>query len=246
MANYLERVASSAARRAAVAKPPVSGPPVLPPAGRDFFAADPFAIDEEQFVEALETPEISSESKEESENAATQNETLGVPVELKSKVRPAQERLSSEMPFTVQVPRTLRPGATPKVPPPIAQAEPPREQTPPRAAVTVGPEEVTVEPAPVVDQVQSSVKEPIIAEAETTTPLTPRPKPPVANREEQRRAPLPVHTATAPPDTTPIPRVDRMDAPAKYSAEPSPPPALPPVPLPFSRASRIDRPAPDS
>ena len=56
MANYLERVASSAGRRAAIAKPPTSGPPVLP-AGRDFSnaPADPFASDEEQFVESLET-----------------------------------------------------------------------------------------------------------------------------------------------------------------------------------------------
>ena len=56
MANYLERVASSAGRRAAIAKPPVSGPPVLP-VGRDFSIAPEaaFASDEDQFLEILET-----------------------------------------------------------------------------------------------------------------------------------------------------------------------------------------------
>jgi hypothetical protein len=246
MANYLQRVAASAGRRAAVAKPPVSGPPVLP-AGRDFAMgpAGSFAMPEEQFVETLQTgtparteqraempaaPKLETASKP---NAAS-HETLAAPVEPKPRPRPAQERLSSESPFTVQVPRTLRPSATPNVPP-IPASEPPRERPRVRASTTVRPEEFTRgdAPAPPVHRVDSDVKESTISEADIPA-LPKRPTPPVANIEEQHQAPEPVHTETASSDTTPIPRVDRVDGPARFpahAAEPSPPPA-PPVHLP--------------
>jgi len=48
-----------------------------------------------------------------------------------------------------------------------------------------------------------------------------QPKPRVADPVQ---APVPVHTEATLPDAAPIPRVN---APPKYSAEPSPPPALP-------------------
>ena len=247
MANYLERVASSAGRRAAVAKPPTSGPPVLP-AGRDFSItpADPFVSDEEQFLETLEThaparteerakfpsaPKV--EGPRESKTAATQNESLATPIEPKPKPRPTQERLSSESPFTVHLPRTLRPSATPRVPPTPAE-EPPRE----RASTTFGPEEFTVEtePVPIVrstDSVVNEIKEP--AEADTAV-LSEPPKPRVADRKEEHQAPVPVRAEAANSDAMPVPRVDRVDGPARFAlqpAEPSPPPAspvhLPPV-----------------
>ena len=256
MANYLERVASSAGRRAAVAKPPASGPPVLPP-GRDISiaAVDPFAGDEEQFVETIETrtplrteervefPAAAKvESPKERKTAATQNETLTAAVEPQPKPRPVQERLSSDSPFTVSVPRTLRPGVTPKVPP-MAE-EQPREPQPPRASTTVGPEEFTIagEPAPVVrstEPVVNEISEPVAAEADTTG-FTPQPKQVVGNRADEHQAP--VRTEAALTDAAPAPRVDRVDGPARFAlqpAEPSPPPAspvhLPPVAASTSR-----------
>ncbi len=240
MANYLERVASSAGRRAAVAKPPTSGPPVLP-AGRDFSIApaDPFASDEEQFVEAVEThaparteprAEIASAPKSEiSEEATAPQVTTSVaPHEPKPNPRPPLERLSSEPPFTVHVPRTLRPSVAPQVPQDPAD-RPLREQTKTRESTTVGPVESTIgeEPTPIVHSTESDVSEinqSVTAQANTTE-LTPQPKPSVA---ETTRKHQPVHTETTLlPDTTPIPRVDRVDGPPKYSAEPSPPPAMP-------------------
>ena len=233
MANYLQRVASSAGRRAAVAKPPVSGPPLLP-AGRDFAIglADPFAADEEQVVETLQTgtpartegrAEIPSAPKVQTARASTaaSHETLAAPIEPKPRPRPAQERLGSESPFTVQVPRTLRPSATPNVPPTPA-SEPPRVH----ASTTVGPEEFTVgeEPAPHVHRADSDVKEADTAEAD----ITAQPKVPVASQEKEYQGP--VHTETARTDTAPIPRVDRADGPPRHpmhTAEPSPPPATP-------------------
>ena len=237
MANYLERVASSAGRRAAIAKPPASGPPVLP-AGRDFSIApgDPFASDAEQFVETSETlapvrtaeraaipsaPKV--EVAPESKATATSNETLDTPVEPEPKPRTSVERLSSESPFTVRLPRTLRPSATPPVPPTTA-VEPPAPQPRVRASTTVGPQEFTIEaePAPLVHPADSNVnKAKEQAEAE---PITTGPTPRVAASVEEHQAPVKPRTE---PDTTPIPRVDRVDGPARQSAEPSPPTALP-------------------
>src|SRR3954463_7541010 len=109
MPNYLERVASSAGRRAAIARPPNSGPPVLP-ASRDFSLAveDPFASEPDQFLDPLETPapaqsaEIATPKLEVTEETRTTPPqaqkpfTSGVP-----KPHPPQEPLSSESPFTV-------------------------------------------------------------------------------------------------------------------------------------------------
>src|SRR6185436_8309403 len=211
MANYLERVASSASRRAAIAKPPVSGPPVLP-AGRDFSIApaDSFVIDEEQFVEpqgtrAPERDEIPSTPKVVRESTATQNETRAAHVEPRPKPRPTHERLSSESPFTLQMPRTLRPINAADIPP-TTPNEPPRERPRVRTSTTVVPEEFTIGEEP--------------AEPDTIA-LTPRPK--LADREEERRIPRPVHT-----EATPIPRVDHVKEPARTTvqpAEPSPPSA---------------------
>ena len=230
MANYLERVASSAGRRAAIAKPPVSGPPVLP-AGRDFSIApaDSFVIDEEQFVEpqgtrAPERDEIPSTPKVVRESTATQNETRAAHVEPRPKPRPTHERLSSESPFTLQVPRTLRPINAADIPP-TTPNEPPRERPRVRASTTVGPQEFTIgeEPAPLVHSSDAVVNEIEETAEPDTIALTPRPK--LADREEERRIPRPVHT-----EATPIPRVDHVKEPARTKvqlAEPSPPSALP-------------------
>ena len=257
MANYLERVASSAGRRAAIAKPPTSGPPVLP-AGRDFpiAPADPFASDEEQFVESLETlapartkerTEIPSapkvEDAGESKTIATRNETLAAPVEPEPKPRTSVERLSSEAPFTVHVPRTLRPGIAPNVPPPSAASEQPRERPRVRASTTIKPEEFTIgeQPVPLVrsdDSDVSETKESVTAEADTPARPTPR----VTAHVEEHQAPVPVRTEATLSDITPMPRVDRVDGPAKHSTEPSPPPAVP-VQLPpvVNNAARQDQ-----
>jgi hypothetical protein len=223
MANYLERIASSAGRRAAIAKPPLSGPPVLP-AGRDFAVAPEavFASDEDQFVETLETHAparteehavVPATAKFEArpKTTAPHNETLAAPVEPKPQPRPTHKHLSSESPFTVQVPRTLRPITTANV----AKAdEPPREQPHVIASTTVGPEQFTIneEPAPIVHSANTDV-------ATESADMPARPKPPVADPTRAPRA-----AEATPPNTAPIPR---MDAPPRYSTEPSPPPAMP-------------------
>ena len=147
MANYLERVASSAGRRAAIAKPPNSGPPVLP-AGRDFSIApaDQFASDEEQLVETLETVaparteervDTPSTPKPRVADTATQDEPVSAAVQPQPRPSTSVERLSSESPFTVHVPRTLRPSVTAKVPT-TTTSEQPHEQTRARAPANVG------------------------------------------------------------------------------------------------------------
>jgi hypothetical protein len=239
MANYLERVASSAGRRAAGAKPPVSGPPVLP-AGRDFSItpADPLASDEEQFVESLETlapartgkrAEIPSTQKidaaEESRTPATPDATVATPVEPEPKPRTSVERLSSESPFTVRLPRTLRPSATPPVMPTTAD-EPPRERPRVRASTTVGPEEITIGEQP-VPRVRSGDSDVSRTEEPTEADTPARPTPRVTAHVGEQQAPVPVHTEATLSGITPIPRVDHVDGPVRHSTEPSPPPALP-------------------
>ncbi len=217
MANYLERVASSAGRRTTTARPPNSGPPLLP-AGRDFSLAveDPFASDGDQFLEPFETsaPAVSAEITspkrgitDESENIPTQapkSVSSAVP-----KTPPPQERLSREAPFTVSVPRTLRPISTVNVPPTVPN-EPPHER--PRVQ----------EPQPLVPSSVSDVKEvvqSVTSEADTPTPT-------VAGPTEEHQAPLPTTVASS--EATPIPRVERVDQPrGLVVAEPSPPSALP-------------------
>jgi len=234
MANYLERVASSAGRRAAIAKPPNSGPPVLP-AGRDFSIApaDPFASDEEQLVETLETVaparteervDTPSAPKPRVADTATQDEPVSAAVQPQPRPSTSVERLSSESPFTVHVPRTLRTSVAAKVPT-TTTSEQPHEQTRARATANVGAEEIIIETKP-ADSQTNEVK--VTAETDRTS-LTPRPR--ITERVEQHQTS--VRTEAALTETTPAPRVDRVDGPARYSAEPSPPPAspvhLPPV-----------------
>lgn len=201
MPNYLERVASSAGRRAAIARPPNSGPPVLP-SGRDLSPAtdDPFASDQDQFLESFEAPapapapsaEIATpnlEVTEESRTTPTQaakSVSSAVP-----KTRPLQERLSSESPLTVTLPRTLRPITSSKAPAPVP-SEPPRERP----------------PAPIVQSTTyvTEVKQSVITEADIAQP---QPIVTEITEEQQPPAPRPIHTEIA--DTTPIPRVDRIE-----------------------------------
>ena len=225
MPNYLERVASSASRRAAIAKPPVSGPPVLP-LSRDFSIAS----DEQQFSETLETsaPDLAStpQPQAKEETRTTRDATLVAPLEPKPQPRLSHERLSTDSPFTVHVPRTLRPLSTSNVPTPPAD-EPPRV----RASTTIRREELTInkEPAPVVHSA-----DPDVTTESATTPAQSNPS--VA---DQAQSPVTVHTEAAAPVVVPIPRVD---VPPRYSTEPSPPPAMP-VHLPpaTSNATRQDQ-----
>ena len=231
MANYLERVASSAGRRAAIAKPPVSGPPVLP-AGRDFSSAPEasFASDEEQFLETLETSTpartgeltaiTSTPRPQADEETTTPDATLAAPVEPKPRPSPTHERLRSDSPFTVHIPRTLRPITTANIPTPPVD-EPPRV----RASTAAGPEEFTTnkQPTPVVHS----------ANTETTTADMP------AKSLVADQAPAPVRTEAM----LPVAPILRVDAPPSYSTEPSPPPATP-VHLPppaTSNATRQDQ-----
>lgn len=217
MANYLERVASSAGRRAAIAKPPNSGPPVLP-AGRDFSPAaeDPFASDQDQFLAPARAGEIAStpnlEIGEESKTTPSQD-----PKSMASAVpkpRPLQERLSNESPFTVSLPRTLRPITTGNVPS-LVPSEPLRA----RSSKTVKSESrIEQEPVPIVRSTDSHVKEgeeSVITEVRST----------VADSTDEHQGPVPQTIAT---EIRPIPRVAQSDGLSRQTvAEPSPPPALP-------------------
>lgn len=245
MANYLERVASSAGRRAAIAKPPSSGPPLLPGA-LPVPAEGLFPSDVEQPLEAS-----SHERREPSrpEERAEIKPPLPVEVPLTSrttepredvhppepKPRATQESLSSEPPFTVHLPKTLRPVGASKVPPPVAP-----EQPPPRAPLPASTEAGPISP---VSEVTHS------AEVDTTAPPV-ETKAPDADRgpEDQlvrqppvRQPPLrqppatPIKTEAPISETLPAPRVQHDDGPQPHSdrVEPAPrassPVHLPPV-----------------
>ena len=222
MANYLERVASSAGRRAAIARPPNSGPPVLPP-GRDLSPSidDPFASDQDQPLEPFETPaparsaEIASpkpEITEESRTTPTQEPKKSVSSAL-PETRPLQERLSIEAPIPISVPRTLRPTSNPSVP----------------HATPTEPSPIKQGPASIIHSTDLEIKE--VNHFITTEPDSVQPTPIVTEVPEKDQA-LPTPRAIEVPDTTPIPRVDRIDGPPRVVvAEPSPLPA-PPVHVP--------------
>lgn len=213
MANYLERVASSAGRRATMARPPNSGPPVLPP-GKDLSLAaeNPFASDQDQFLDPLETPtpaparsaEIASPKREVTEESRTtprqdpkKSVSSAVP-----ETRPPHERLTTEPPLAVTVPRTLRPISTPNVPP------------------------IKQEPASIIHSTDLETKE--VNRFITTEPESIQPTPTVTEVPEKDQAPLPAPRAIEVSDITPIPRVDRVDGPGRQPvAEPSPPPVSP-------------------
>jgi hypothetical protein len=227
MANYLERVAASASRRAAVAKPPNSGPPVLP-AGRDFSLAveEPFASDQDQFFEPLETqatarveqhaeiPPTPKVEVAEQPQTTARNATAAPPMEPEPKPRPSNQRSSTDSPFTVSVPRTLRPISAANVP-----NEPPRERSRLRTSTTFAPQEFEPreEPTPIVPSASADV--------EQVTDEAAPPNPPLADRTEEHQAPTPRPEAAV-SDTSPAPRVEvRLDGPVKH-AEPAAPSAL--------------------
>jgi len=188
------------------------------PAGRDFSLAaeDPFTGEQDQFLEPFETPaparsaEIASPKQKITEESNTTT-TTQVPKSASSavpKTRPSQERLSSEAPFTVSVPRTLRPSSTPNVPPAI-----PNEPSP-----------IKQEPASIIHSTDLEIKE--VNHFITTEPESVQPTPTVTEVPEKHQAPLPRVIEVS--DTTPIPRVDRVDGPSRLTiAEPSPPSPLP-------------------
>jgi len=226
MANYLERVAASAGRRATSARPPNSGPPVLP-ASRDFAPAveDPFASDQDQFLEPLETsaparPEESAEIASPKRAVAEESKTITpqVPKSASSAVPkthpPSHERLSSDAPFTVTVPRTLRPTSTAHTP----------------STTLTEPSTTKEEPAPIIPPTDVEAKE--VNQSVVTETATVLPKPTVTAIPEEHQALIPTPRAIDVSETMPIPRVDHVDGPPRPSprpavAEPSPPLAAP-------------------
>src|SRR5215217_3635331 len=234
MANYLQRVASSAARRAAIAKPPASGPPLLP-GGKDVSMPTEglFPSDTEQFPGASthdeperrelsqpeERVEITPSSKVEAAGDSMTPDTRSRRVEPQPKPRASQELLSSEPPFTVHLPKTLRPVSAARVAPPIAD-EQPRRRAPSPAATEGGP--ASSEP---------DVTHSASLEIDTTAPRVRTPagvdSPDADHNPTALRS---IKTAPAVFETTPVPVVDRNDGPTKvppHREEPVPPPALP-------------------
>ena len=183
MANYLERVASSAARRAAVAKPPTSGPPLLPAKdlslpvegslphyeADSFEAAAPGAPEKRESPRSEKLSQVApainktarTEAPKPRHDAVARVEPLARPA------RPAlarQEPLSSEAPFTVHLPKTLRPLADNNIQATVENEQPQPRRTPaliptkeiaaefsnvdePRAAVPRSSDSVAEQPA---------------------------------------------------------------------------------------------------
>lgn len=127
MANYLERVAYSAGRRAAVAKPPSSAPPLLPvkdsslPAEGSLSGSDDpsFDLRNQGGVEKRESSQgekLSDATPTLNERPGTDPETTKLRGGIISRVEPVkstQGPLSSDTPFTLHLPKTLRPGEQP-------------------------------------------------------------------------------------------------------------------------------------
>ena len=229
MANYLERVASSAGRRAAIAKPPSSGPPLLPGA-LPLPVEGLFPSDADQSFEASsherreplppeERAEIKPPALVEVPRPSEPREDVHPP---EPKPRASQESLSSEPPFTVHLPKTLRPVSASTVPPPVAH-----EQPPPRAPLPA---------STVVGPITSGLEVTHSAEVDTTVPPV-ETKAPDTDRGNKRQAPAatPIKTEAAVSETLPVPRVHHEDGPLVQPdrVEPSPrassPVHLPPV-----------------
>lgn len=149
MANYLERVASSAARRAAVAKPPTSGPPLLPAKDLSLpvegslphYEADSFEAAAPAAPEKRESPrseKLSQVTPAINKTAPTEtpkprHDAVALVEPLARPARPAlarQESLSSEAPFTVHLPKTLRPLADNNIQAKVENEQPQPRHTP--------------------------------------------------------------------------------------------------------------------
>jgi len=133
MANYLERVASSAGRKAAVAKPPSSGPPLLP-AGRDFLPPTQELFsgnDEDLFGESsVDEPNKLEPSRLGESTAATETARpraeSPLRVEPPAAPTPTPVSLRNESPFIVHLPKTLQPVITEKHPLRVSDEPPDR------------------------------------------------------------------------------------------------------------------------
>lgn len=174
MANYLERVASSAGRRAALAAPPSSGPPLVPARDVSLSVHGSLATDD-QFLELGDQsgPERRESSPAEKvsdvtpslkERPGADTETTTLRSDFISRVdpvaKPAVESLSSEAPFRVHLPKTLRPIADTRLQPSVEREHQPGAAS--HVPAGAGSTEFTVdkEPIPVVQSsADSRVKE---------------------------------------------------------------------------------------
>ena len=147
MANYLERVASSAGSRAALTKPQMSVPPLLPAGNQLLSAEDSLPADNPFFEETSHAQAArpgSSPAKNPAETPRFQNKKLGPVAEAGSAKQPdvsatrsqtsdnsAPANLStaapapstSDAPFTIHLPKTLRPASANSTQP-VAKEEP--------------------------------------------------------------------------------------------------------------------------
>jgi hypothetical protein len=175
MANYLERIASSASRRVALAKPPNSGPPLVPARDLSLPGDGLLPSDDNQLFELTNQggPERreSSQAEKHSDVTPTLNtrpgadaESTKLPGDFISRVdpvvNPAQDSLSSEAPFMVHLPKTLRPIADTRFQPSVESER--RPGAPSHVPAGAGSTEFTVdkERIPVVQSsADSEVKE---------------------------------------------------------------------------------------
>jgi hypothetical protein len=252
MANYLERIATSAGRRATLAKPPASGPPLLPAKDLSLANAPTLVGDNDELFDLRNQsePETHESSGPETPSNVTTSLSQTHEVEpgttkphdaLPSRVKPvaktaaSPESLSREPPFTVHLPKTLRPSSDTKLQP-LVESEQQRSGAPSSVPAKAGPAEFTIDekPTPVVPSSDSEVKESLTSEerssgrpgAETAGPVN-----------EDRPAPVrqivrPTQTEVVVPEPLPVRQVDEgpNKVPAhstSHRAEPLPPAALP-------------------
>lgn len=251
MANYLERVASSAGRRAAIANPPASAPPLLP-ASRDLSlpAERSLPSDDDQFFAEADhiNPERPNSSRSEELSTITptasraRNEVTAEPraTEPPSKPATSEKLLSRESLFTVQLPKTLRPITTAKIPPSVANDAGDRARSP--APVNAVAKEITAdeESGKVIRSSDLTVQESMRLEVDTDRP----PARTVADPSDELQSPTrrQIRTKPAVTETPPIRPLDRDDRPGKIPAHSrshrdEPLPTAMPVPIPVVVAS---------
>lgn len=157
MSNYLERVAASASRKGTGARPPVSGPPLLPMSvGLSGTSQEFWQSDEPFFSETISRPPVLAEPASPGEStvpartSAHAEDVDSPPRSLRTAPRSQVSSplsLKNETQLTVHLPRTLRPRAVDQVAQLSSSEHPPDAHASPVSTVST-PFEPDDEPGP--------------------------------------------------------------------------------------------------
>ena len=252
MANYLERVASSAGRRAALSKPQMSVPPLLPAGNQLLSAEDSLPADNPFFEETSHAQAArpgSSPANNLAETPRFQNEKLGLVAEAGSAKLPDVSATrsqtsdnsapsTSDAPFTIHLPKTLRPASANSTQP-VAKEEPRGDaaaltRAQPAAARATADEEVS----PVAQSAALVIKEFEPSKARTDR-LPARPEAQAADTStvdtDKRQTPAFAPVPGDGPNISPLPSITRQPEPLSAGL----PIQIPPVIVP--NAGRQER-----